>query len=72
MVDEALASRERKGGDEDMMIVDWGQAVQIGGVGFGMVFAILVILAIVIWLVGLVVNKISPSQGETRDKKRGS
>ncbi len=54
-----------------MIIVDWGQAWQIGGVGFGVVFAILIILAIVIWLVGLVLSKISVSEGEIKDKKEG-
>lgn len=54
-----------------MIIVDWGQAWQIGGVGFGLVFAILIILAVVIWLVGLVLNKISVSEGEIKDKKKG-
>ena len=55
-----------------MLIVNWGQAGQIGGVGFGLVFAILIILAIVIWLVGLVVYKIKPSEGETDDNKKGA
>ena len=54
-----------------MIIVDWGQAGQIGGVGFGLVFAILVILALVIWLVGLVLSKISVSADEIKDKKKG-
>jgi Na+-transporting methylmalonyl-CoA/oxaloacetate decarboxylase gamma subunit len=38
------------------MAVDWGFAVQVGGMGFGMVFVLLIILAVVIWLTGLVVN----------------
>ena len=54
-----------------MLIVNWGQAGQIGGVGFGLVFAILIILAIAIWLVGLVLSKIKPSEGVTGDKKKG-
>ena len=53
------------------MGVPWGQAVQVGGVGFGMVFALLVILAIVIWLPGLVLSKISVGKGETDTKKKG-
>ena len=53
------------------MAVDWGQAWQIGGVGFGVVFAILIILAIVIWLVGLVLGKIGVSTDEIKDKKKG-
>ena len=54
-----------------MVIVDWGQAWQIGGVGFGVVFAILIILAVVIWLVGLVLSKIGVSADEIKDKKKG-
>ncbi len=46
------------------MGVDWGFAGQVGGVGFGMVFALLVILTVVIWVTGLVVNKISVGKGE--------
>ncbi len=49
-------------------MVDWGQAGQIGGVGFGLVFVILIILAVVIWLVGVVVARISPR--EIKDKKK--
>jgi len=53
------------------MGVDWGFAGQIGGIGFGLVFAVLIILALVIWLVGLMLSKISPGKGETGDKKKG-
>ena len=54
------------------MTVDWGFAGQIGGIGFGMVFMLLVILAVVIWLVGVVLNRISIGKGETSDKKKGA
>jgi len=47
------------------MEVSWAQALQIGGVGFGMVFALLIILAIVIWLTGLALGKISSGKAET-------
>ena len=50
------------------MAVDWGFAGQIGGAGFGMVFALLIILAIVIWLTGLLANR----NGGTKDKSDGS
>ena len=53
------------------MEVDWGFAGQIGGIGFGLVFAVLTILALTVWLVGLILNKISPGRGETGDKKKG-
>ena len=52
-------------------MVDWGLAGQIGGIGFGMVFALLIILAVVIWLIGVVLNKISIRKSETGDEKKG-
>ena len=55
------------------MGVDWGFAGQIGGVGFGMVFALLIILALVIWLTGLVVNKkIDADKNKADDAKKGA
>ena len=50
------------------MGIDWGFAGLVGGVGFGMVFALLIILAVVIWLVGLVVSKAEKNKtsGETK------
>jgi len=45
-------------------MIDWGQAWQIGGIGFGMVFAVLAILAVAIWLIGLLMMKL-----DARDKK---
>ena len=54
------------------MGIDWGFAGQIGWVGFGMVFMLLIILAVVIWLVGVVLNKMSIGKGKTDDKKKGA
>jgi len=54
------------------MTVDWGFAGQIGGMGFGMVFAVLIILAMTIWLVGLVVSKIGTGKDETNESKKGA
>ena len=53
------------------MAVDWGFAGQIGGVGFGLVFVVLIILAVAIWLVGLVLKRISAGKGEAEEKKKG-
>ena len=53
------------------MEVPWGQAVQVGGVGFGMVFFLLVILAVTIWLTGLVLTKTSAGNGEAVTKQKG-
>ena len=46
------------------MGVDWGLAGQIGGIGFGLVFVVLTVLALAIWLVGLVLSKIASGKGE--------
>jgi len=54
------------------MGIDWGFAGQVGGMGFGMVFALLVILGVVIWLTGIVVNKTSTSKNETDETKKGT
>ena len=44
---------------------DWGDAWQVAGVGFGVVFLVLIILAVAIWVTGIVVNKM-----ETRAKNK--
>ena len=54
------------------MGIDWGFAGQVGGVGFIMVFALLVVLAIVIWLTGLVVNKLSTDKSKNGDAEKGA
>ncbi len=54
------------------MGVDWGFAGQVGGVGFGMVFGLLIILAVVIWLTGKVVNKTSAGKNENDNAKKGT
>ncbi len=53
------------------MEVDWGQAWQIGLTGFGLVFGVLVILALVMWLTGWVLHK-TGSDADTADKKQES
>ncbi|MFC2067283.1 OadG family protein [Chloroflexota bacterium] len=53
------------------MGVDWVFAGKVGGVGFGMVFALLIILAICIWLTGLVVNRASTVKNKTDETKKG-
>ncbi len=53
------------------MAVPWGQAIQVGGVGFGVVFALLIILAVVIRLTGVILNRIDIRKSETGDGKKG-
>ena len=55
---------------EDMAI-DWGFAGQIGGIGFGLVFAVLIILALAIRLTGLVLSKTGIDKVEAGSKKKG-
>ncbi len=54
------------------MGVDWDFAGLVGGVGFGMVFALLIILALAIRLTGLVVNKIGADKSKTDDARKGA
>ncbi len=49
----------------------WAQAGQIGGIGFGLVFAVLIILALAIWLTGLVLGKIGTGKAEASNKRKG-
>ena len=54
------------------MGVDWGFAGQVGGMGFGMVFVLLIILAIVIWITGLVIIKTRTSKEKTDTEEKGA
>ena len=54
------------------MGVDWGFAGQVGGAGFGMVFALLVILAIIIWLTGRLVKKTGGTEDKSDDNQKGA
>ncbi len=54
------------------MEIDWGFAGQIGGFGFGMVFVVLIILAVAIWLTGLIIRKIEAGNEETGENKKGA
>ena len=52
------------------MAVDWGFAGQVGVVGFSTVFVLLIILGMVIWLVGLILNKIGTGKAEAGNEKK--
>jgi len=54
------------------MLVDWEFAGLIGGMGFGIVFAVLIILAGVIWLVGLIFGKTSTNKSEPSKNEKGN
>jgi Na+-transporting methylmalonyl-CoA/oxaloacetate decarboxylase gamma subunit len=51
------------------MEIDWAQALQIGSIGFGLVFAILFILAVVTWLASFIINRNVSSDDETATQK---
>lgn len=51
------------------MEVDWGFAGQVGGLGFGLVFAVLIILALTIRLVGLIISKTAAGKTAAGVKK---
>ena len=51
-------------------MIDWGLAGKIAGGGFGLVFLILAILALVVWLIGLGVRRFSKSSSKSEEKRR--
>ena len=53
------------------MGIDWGFAVQVGGVGFGFVFFVLVALAVSMWLTGWILNKTGTDKVKDGEKKKG-
>ena len=53
------------------MEVDWGYAGQVGGIGFGMVFMLLVILMVVVVLVGAIVKKVEASKNQPDGGEKG-
>jgi len=54
------------------MGVDWGYAGQVGGVGFGIVFLVLIALSLAMWITGLVLRKIGAGKETTSDTKKGA
>ena len=46
------------------MSVDYGEAAKIAGGGFGITFLILIILALVAWIVGLILQRINAKDEE--------
>ena len=47
------------------MEIDWSQALEIGSLGFLLVFIVLVALALVIWLTGFLINRTGAADNET-------
>ena len=53
------------------MDVNWGEAFEIGGIGFGLVFLVLVILAVAMWLMGLLLRRYGGEEEETEAEGKG-
>lgn len=53
------------------MTIDWGEAVRIGGLGFGIVFILLTFLSVLIWLNGIIINRLDKNN-ESQEKKKGA
>jgi Na+-transporting methylmalonyl-CoA/oxaloacetate decarboxylase gamma subunit len=51
-------------------MIDWNLVAKIAGGGFGMVFFILAILALVVWITGLGVRKFSKTDSKSEEKKQ--
>lgn len=54
------------------MTIDWGLARQVGGLGFGIAFAVLIILAVMIWLTGFILSKIDTEKEQTTNDQKGA
>jgi Na+-transporting methylmalonyl-CoA/oxaloacetate decarboxylase gamma subunit len=47
--------------------MDWGLIAEIAGGGYGLCILVLVILCVVAWIIGLVVQKTTKSVGESKE-----
>ncbi len=48
-------------------MIDWGLVAKIAGGGFGITLLVLVILSLVAWLVGLVIQKTTKTTTESKE-----
>ena len=51
------------------MDIDWGRALEIGGLGFGLVFIVLTLLALTMWFSGIVLKKLGLDKEPEEGKK---
>ena len=54
----------------EIAAIDWGEAWKVSGMGFGLVFIVLAILAIAVWLIGVVLRRIDGSGGEAAEESK--
>ncbi len=51
------------------METDWAQALEIGGLGFVLVFIVLMLLALSMWITGKLIARFS--KGDTEEEGQG-
>jgi len=49
-------------------MVDWGFAAQIAGIGFLAVFVVLGILSLILWLLNVLLNKVTGKLGKGKSE----
>ena len=54
------------------MVIDWNLARQVGGVGFGLVIVVLVLLTVLTWLFSVIASRLSSGKDKTRDEQKGA
>ena len=47
--------------------MDWGLVAEVAGGGFGATILVLVILSLVTWIVGLIIQRISKAKAESKE-----
>ena len=52
-------------------MIDWNLVTKVAGGGFGVTILVLIILALIAWIVGLVIQRIHPKEPEAPQKKEG-
>jgi Na+-transporting methylmalonyl-CoA/oxaloacetate decarboxylase gamma subunit len=50
------------------MAVNWGEALRVGGIGFGTVFLVLTILAVAVTIIGLAVKRLNRNQTDQKQE----
>ena len=50
-------------------MVDWTEALRVGGLGFLTVFLVLVILSLVLWLISMIMYRALHGKSKTAAKK---
>ncbi len=51
-------------------MIEWGKVAEVAGGGFGVTILVLVILCLVVWIVGLVLQRVAKSKGKSDTEKR--